>query len=306
MTRRETPEVLHSPDALRRRLSDGPPLLLDGATGTELERRGAHTALPLWSAHALLTAPQLVEQIHRDYVQSGAEVLTANTFRTQRRALSKGGVADRTAELTERAARLARRAARATPAGRRVWVAGSVSPLEDCYRPDRVPEDAALEREHDEHVGNLVQAGVDLLLVETMNTIREAEAATRAARRRHAAVLVSFVADAEARLLSGEPLAEAVEAIAPLEPLGVLVNCLPPSAVHTCLAVLRRFALPHGVYANLGEPDGATGFTRTEECAPEEFAEHAASWQAAGARILGGCCGTTPDHLRAVAERLAG
>jgi S-methylmethionine-dependent homocysteine/selenocysteine methylase len=306
MRQQETRNGLHSAEALRQRLCHGPPLLLDGATGTELERRGAPAALPLWSAHALLTAPQLVEQIHRDYVQGGAEVLTANTFRTQRRALSRGGLADRTEELTERAVRLARRAARAAPAGRRVWIAGSVSPLEDCYRPDRVPADAALEREHDEHVRNLVQAGVDLLLIETMNTIREAEAATRAARRRHAAVLVSFVADAEARLLSGEPLAEAVGAIARLEPLGVLVNCLPPSAVHACLVVLRRFALPLGVYANLGPPDDETGFTRTEACTPQEFAEHAASWQAAGARMLGGCCGTTPDHLRAVAERLTG
>lgn len=293
-------------EVLWRRITREPPLLLDGATGTELERRGVYTGLPLWSAHALMEAPERVEEIHCDYVAAGAEVLTANTFRTQRRALAKGGAAGQAEALTARAVALARRAAASAEPARRVWVAGSVPPLEDCYLPNRVPADEDLLLEHGEHVRNLVNAGVDLLLVETMNTIREARIATGAARRAHDVVLVSFVATREGRLLSGEPLAQAVRAVTPLGPLAIAVNCLPPSAVPPCLEVLREGELPFGVYANLGAPNDETGFTRSEDCSPDGFVVLAQRWCEAGARVVGGCCGTTPAHIRALAERLHG
>ncbi len=96
---------------LRSRILSGRPLLLDGATGTELERRGVPSALPLWSAHALLESPQTVAEIHAEYVAAGAEVLTANTFRTQRRTLERAGMGERAEELTALAVSLARRGA---------------------------------------------------------------------------------------------------------------------------------------------------------------------------------------------------
>ena len=97
----------------RERLRAGRPLLLDGAMGTELQRRGADTRLPLWSARALVDAPDVVREIHREEIEAGAEVLTADTFRTHRRTLSKGGLAERSAELSARAVRLASEAAAA-------------------------------------------------------------------------------------------------------------------------------------------------------------------------------------------------
>jgi S-methylmethionine-dependent homocysteine/selenocysteine methylase len=284
---------------LRERLDRGPPLLLDGATGTELEARGIPSELPLWSAHALLKAPEVVSRIHADYVEAGAEIITANTFRTQRRTLESAGIGPRADEFTRLAVALARRAADAG-AGR-VLVAGSAPTLEDCYRPDRVPEPAACRGEHAEHAGSLAAAGVDLILVETMNSIREATAAAHAASEVEPPFFVSFICSPLARLLSGEPLAEAVSAVAPFGPLAVLVNCLPPSAVAPCLEVLGSSGRPFGVYSNLGAPEAGG---RTEQCTPAEFAEHASGWVAAGARVVGGCCGTAPAHIRAVWERL--
>jgi hypothetical protein len=96
---------------LETRLRAGAPLVLDGATGTELERRGVATRLPLWSAGALDSDPELVRQIHADYVASGVDAVTANTFRTQRRTLAHAGIAERAEELTRRAVALARSAA---------------------------------------------------------------------------------------------------------------------------------------------------------------------------------------------------
>jgi len=293
---------------LAARLATGAPVLLDGATGTEIERRSAlpaATALPLWSTHALLRDTALLREIHRDYVRAGAEILTANTFRTQRRTLSRAGLGERSDELTARAVAIARAAVdEAAPPGRGVLVAGSQPTLEDCYHPERVPDNAALAREHAEHARALVRSGVDFILVETMNTRREGVAALRAAREAGAPACVSFACADGGRLLSGEPLSEAVAACVELGPLAVLVNCLPPGWVVDCLPALQSSDLPFGVYPNLGAPDAVTGFRRSDDLAPEPFATLAQSWIAAGARLVGGCCGTTPAHIAAIARRL--
>jgi S-methylmethionine-dependent homocysteine/selenocysteine methylase len=256
--------------------------------GTELERLGVSSELPLWSALGLIEAPETVLAVHGAYVAAGAQVLTANTFRTQRRTLDPAGQGHRSGELTARAVALARRAA----GDRDIFVMGSAPPLEDCFHPERVPDDATLAREHAEHARHLVEAGADAILVETMNTIREAVATVRAARECGAAAFASFVSRREARLLSGEPLDEAVDAVAEYGPLAVGVNCLPLDAVAPCLGVLQRVALPFLVYANLIGPG--------EERTPEEFARAAAGWIEAGAAVVGGCCGTRPDHIRAL------
>jgi S-methylmethionine-dependent homocysteine/selenocysteine methylase len=279
-----------------RRLADPAPLLLDGATGTELERRGVRSALPLWSVHALIEAPDQVAAVHQAYVAAGAELLTANTFRTQRRTLARAGLGDRAGPLTALAVELARRAG-----GR--FVLGSAPPLEDCFRPDLVPDAETLEQEHAEHAGHLAAAGVDAVLAETMNTSGEAVAAACAAREAGLPVIVSFVCGDGAALLSGEPLADAISAVAHADPLAVGVNCLPPSRVPACLEVLRSCGLPFAIYANLGAPVGG-GTGRTEWKDPQAFAALAEAWISAGARIVGGCCGTTPAHIRALAERL--
>ncbi len=290
-----------SPDgdpSLGERLRADRPLLLDGATGTELERRGVACELPLWSARAIEEAPEILEAIHHDYVEAGAEALTANTFRTHARSLASASRDHLARNWTERAVSCARRAA--TSAGRRVFVLGSTAPLEDCFRPDLVPDEAALEREHGAHALHLAKAGVDAVLVETMNTLREACHAARAARACGLPVLVSFVCDDRARLLSGEPLAEAIGAVARAEPLLVGVNCLAPSAASACLETLAGCGHPFGVYANLGAPDERG--RPTEDCAPADFATHAAAWLAAGARLVGGCCGSGPEHVRAIRD----
>ena len=275
----------------------GRPLLFDGATGTELERRGARSGLPLWSTQGLLEAPDLVERIHRDYVEAGADVLTACTFRTQERVLARAGLAGRAAELTRSAVEIARRAASA--AHRPVRVVGSAPPLEDCYRPDLTPDDDTLLREHTEHARNLAAAGVDEILAETHCTVREASAAASAASQAGLPCRVSFVATGEARLLSGEPLVAAIEARAG-RCAAVGVNCLPLGPAEVCLPILSSFYFPWGIQPNLGAPGPAPGSPREFPCSPATLAAAAQRWIEAGASFLGGCCGTTPDHTAAL------
>jgi homocysteine S-methyltransferase len=310
-----------------KRLAVAGPILLDGATGTELNRRGVNTDLPLWSASALLAAPDVLSQVHADYIRAGAEIVTANTFRTHRRSLARGGhaYAERAAELTGLAVRLARAAAAHTPRATRTgggrsslagsgaaperecFVAGSQAPLEDCYSPELVPPQAECEREHTEMAQNLAAAGVDLILVETMNSIREAVAATRAARATGLPVLTSFVCRSDGRLFSGESVTAAVQAVAGLGVAGLLINCTPSATIHQPFAELSAAikTVPNpvpirGLYANIGHTNDIDGWTVTTDVTPLEYARLASGWLAQGANLIGGCCGTTPAHIAAL------
>ncbi len=292
--------MIHNP--LKSRLNRGELILLDGALGTELERRGIPTPLPLWSAQALLDAPDAVRAIHEDYVRAGADVITADTFRTTPRALAKAGRAGEAERMVERAVALAREAATRVRGARDVLVAGALAPLEDCYRPDLAPEPAVAEREHAEQAVRLARLGVDLILIETMNSIAEAKAALRGAKAAGVPVLVSFICKSAREIWNGELLADAVRAVELFKPDAILVNCVPPETAADSLGEMSRVTrLPLGCYPNAGEPNMAEGTWRFDAAwTPERFAEAAAGWVARGAQIVGGCCGTGPDHIRAL------
>jgi len=297
-------------------------LLLDGATGTELQRRGVDTSLPLWSARALLEAPAVLRAIHADYIAAGADIVTTNTFRTHRRTLTRAGLGERTHELTQLAVTIAREAAQQVD--RKIFVAGSISPLEDCYAPQLVPPDGELWIEHAEMARDLAQAGCDLLLVETMNTIREAVIAARCAAVTGLPVCVSFVAGlngqppdqidrseidedlATLTLLSGESIEEAVQAVQRLRPAAILINCVPLAYIDRAFAELRAAHHgPIGLYANVGHADDQVGWTLTDDVQPAAYAQHARQWMRQGAAIIGGCCGTMPDHIAALKDLLS-
>jgi S-methylmethionine-dependent homocysteine/selenocysteine methylase len=279
-------------------------VFLDGAVGTELERRGVRLELPLWTALAATTHPGVLTQIHVDSLHAGADVVTANTFRTSPYTLRAAGRDPEARDLTRASVQCARDAC--ARAGHGI-VAGSVAPLEDCYSPQLVPADAVLDREHAAHVRNLADAGVDLLLVETMNTIREAVAAAQAAHASGLPVLVSFVLDpqGDGDLLSGENLEGAWAALGDL-PAARLVNCAPYAVIDRAVARIAALGgdVPFGAYANAGKLDRHGRLTATELATPAEAAEHAATWHAMGARIIGGCCYTWPAHIRAIRDRL--
>lgn len=271
-----------------------PPVILDGALGTELERRGVPTPAPLWSAAALLDAPETVRQIHRDYVEAGAEILTANTFRTNPRTLAAAGRAADGPALCAIAVDLARRAA----AGRDIIIAASVAPVEDCYSPQRTPGLAVLEAEHDLFATWLARAAPDLLLIETIGTLREALAAARAAAKRELPLIVSFVTREDGRLLGGDSLREALLAITPFDPLAVGLNCIPPRGITQQLPALRKLTRrPLIAYGHIGNARPTPGWSFSETLSPGDYALAAAAWVDAGAAIIGGCCGTTPVHL---------
>ncbi|MCW5878808.1 MAG: homocysteine S-methyltransferase family protein [Anaerolineales bacterium] len=282
----------------RERLSDPRPILLDGAMGTELEHRGINTDTPIWSAMALIEKPDLVEQVHRDYLDAGAEVLITNTFRTHRRNLARVGMGERAAELTALAVAIAQKAVRAS--GQEAWVAGSMAPLEDSYTANALPYETYLS-EHGEMAAQLAAAGADLLLVETISTIREAAAAATAALATGLPYGVSFICKKDGRMFSGELLAEAVAALQPFTPDFLGINCTAAPELHLALAELRNATnLPIAVYANPSHTEDYQHWDETAAVDPQVYAGYGERWLQGGAQLLGGCCGTTPEHIAAL------
>lgn len=281
------------------------PLLLDGPTGTELQRRGFDTRLPLWSARALVDAPEIVQAIHEEYIRCGADVITANSFRTNRRVVERAGLPRRkAAELTRLAVEIAARA-RVSSGRPDVLIAGSAAPVEDCYSPDLVPSDAELLDEHQEHIGFLAESGCDFILIETMNTLREARAACSAATRFNVPFMVSLVTDPDGeRVLSGEPLREAAAELGGYGPEAILTNCSAPRAVLRAAQILAELRgdlnapWEFGGYANSGEPDPVLGWEFVHTVPVDRFTAAAREMRALGAKVIGSCCGTTPEYVR--------
>lgn len=294
-------------DAMTTASSAGRPLLLDAAMGTELTHRGVDTSPPLWSARALDDAPEILRAVHLENLEAGADVLTANTFRTHERSAGSPEESDR---LTRAAVGMAREAA--SRVRRPVFVAGSLAPLEDCYRPELVPDFAALAREHGEQARRLAAAGVDLILIETMNAERECLAAAGAALATGLPVVASMVTGGNGRLLSGGRIVDVAAVLLSSErhPVALGINCVPARLIGDDLDVLAGAArgVPLAAYANTGRPLDFVGRAYTDPIAPGDYAGLAARWIASGARLVGGCCGTTAAHtltLRRLIDALA-
>ncbi|TPN81436.1 homocysteine S-methyltransferase family protein [Mesorhizobium sp. CU2] len=284
-------------------------ILTDGGMGQELVRRSKSEPTPLWSARVLIDEPDLVRDLHAEFIRAGARVITINTYSATPERLAREGAEDLFKPLQKRGIELARQAC--NQAGDAA-IAGCLSPLFGSYAP-------ALTISYEETLDiyrRIVaeQAdGVDLFLCETMASADEARAAVTAASESGKPVWVSWtLADHGApRLRSGETIAAASAALGDLSVAARLINCCRPEAVSAAMAELIALGGPVGAYAN--------GFTSVEalkhggtvevlharhDLDPEAYAEQAIGWVEAGAHIVGGCCEVGPAHIVALRDRL--
>jgi S-methylmethionine-dependent homocysteine/selenocysteine methylase len=295
---------------IKERLDRGEVVVLDGAIGTEILRRDV-----TWADHQVLDRPSVVRAIHEDYIRAGADVISTNTFQLTRRALfnhfrddahrrhvGARDLDDRAERLLRAASELAVEARDTIAGGRPVAVAGAITTLEWCFRPDLAPPAEQARAEYRETIATLANAGCDLVLIETVNAVAEARAAVEAANDVGLPAWIAFVPDQRGLLFSGETMAEAEAALAPLGADVLLVNCAPPA---DCAAGLRPLAAarlgPTGIYPHIGRFDPPE-WLFTDEYPPDRYLEEARGWLIAGARVIGGCCGTTPDHIARLAE----
>lgn len=280
------------------------PLLLDGGTGRELRRRGVPILDTIWSANALIVSPDTVREVHRDYILAGADVITTNTYGLIRDRLAVEGIEDRYAELNRLACQLAQQSRE--DAERPVAIAGSLPPLRGSYRPDLVGAHKDILPLYREQV-ELLAPYVDLFLCETMSSAAEALAAATAAAESGKPVWVSWTLheDQSGRLRSGESVKEAAGAIAHLPVSAFLANCCAPESISAAMDDLAAIGRgPVGGYANAFRPvpkdwvmdrDGLLPLR--DDLHPDEYAMHVARWHDHGATIVGGCCGTGPEHI---------
>jgi S-methylmethionine-dependent homocysteine/selenocysteine methylase len=291
-------------EQLETRLLSKNVVLLDGAFGTELTRRRAKTPLPLWSASAIVTDPALCQQIHQDYIEAGADIITTNTFRTNVRTCQRSGSTADFETLTSLACAQAN-AARAATGRPDVLIAGCIAPVEDCYVPDLVPSNKELNSEHGALAEVLSESQVDIIFCETFNSIREAEIALSSASDTGLPVAISFVCSPDGLLLSGESLSVACTMAMEFSPLFIAVNCAPPELIHHSLKkLLEATTIPTGVYANgIGRPSEDCSWIYPAGGTPERtYLQHAKEWYEAGALVIGGCCGTTAPYIKALAD----
>jgi S-methylmethionine-dependent homocysteine/selenocysteine methylase len=291
-------------------------ILLDGGMGRELRFRGVDVMTSIWSARALIDAPQVVREVHRDFIDAGADIITVNSYGIVKSSLAWAGIEDRFEALNLLACKLAEEAR--DESGRSVVVAGSLPPLAGSYRPDRVGKFEEIEPLYREQA-EVLAPHVDLLLCETMSSADEARAAAVAATQTGKPVWVSWTLheDRSGRLRSGETLEDALKALAGLPVSGVLANCCAPESITRAVPWLAHAGLGYvGGYANTFQPipedwdltgdkkgDGSLGL-RTD-LDPERYAAHAEDWLEAGATVIGGCCGTRPAHIARLKQLIA-
>lgn len=264
--------------------------ILDGPMGTELLARGVETPLPGWSAHALLGAPQVVREIHADYARAGATVHRTNTFRTKRRDFP-----GEWEELTRAAVRLCREAIHS---GQRV--AGSLAPLEDCYEPAKSPPDPRPELRE---FARVLAEGCDLLVCETFPHVGEALVAVEECVATGLETWVALTAGPNADLLTPTELARGAAEAVQRGASAVLVNCVPVVRTLDYVTELSKLGVPFGAYANAGAPEDGFGW-KSDPTEPLRYATAAQTWLAAGATIVGACCGTGPPHVRALSQSI--
>jgi homocysteine S-methyltransferase len=302
-------------------IEQGPPVLFDGAIGTELARRGFELRAPLFSARALLDAPELVEQLHWDYLCAGAQVLTTNSFGLHVASLAAAGIAQRQGELARRSVEVLERVrarARAEGGESKFRIAGSIPPR----ARDAAAEQAIARAEYRAYAEHLIAAGVDLLLLETFTNVRDARLALEGLVGVELPVWLSVVAGHRSspaskpdgtRLLDGDrfkDLAQLLRSETSQVPDALLINCTQidaiPAALDALIHATATTTVPLGLCPHLGRRrhDGVW-IDRILES--EVLAEQIQAWMHSRPRLIiaGACCGSRPEDIAALCRRLA-
>ena len=285
--------------------------LLDGGMGQELLARSSAKPTGLWSTRILMDSPELVRAVHNDYFAAGADIATTNSYAIHRDRLRPFGIEGRFEDLHQLACKIAVSARDKHGDG---LVAGSLGPTGWSYRPDLAPpveEAAALYGE----IAKLHEPYVDLILCETMSSVKQARGAVMGATVGTKPVWMAVTVDDEdgTKLRSGEPLTELLPMISEFQVEAVLVNCSAPEAVVQAIPLLTNQGIPVGGYANgfvkITKDFMKKGATvdvleKRPNLGPEIYADFADSWIKDGASIVGGCCEVGPAHIKELARRI--
>lgn len=279
-------------------------LVLDGATGTNLQKRG----LPIGTAPEtwLFDNSAGISQLYSDFVEAGSDIILTCTFGGNRTRLAHANLAEKIVDVNQTAVQLAKIVTK----GKDVLVAGSLGPTGEMMQPfGTLSEDEVFDI-YQQQAKIIIPAGVDLLVIETQFDLNEAQAAVRAVRSvdPDIALVCSFSYDRGVRTMMGVKPFQMAEIFNEMEVDALGINC--GKSLEDNLSVLKALkentSKPIWFKPNAGLPtsnlDGSTNYDVT----PEMMGAHVPEWIEAGARLIGGCCGTSPEHLAAIAGGVKG
>jgi 5-methyltetrahydrofolate--homocysteine methyltransferase len=282
------------------RLQSGGPLVADGATGTNLQKMGIQPGTP--PEDLVLDRPELVLQLESAFVAAGSDLILTCTFGGTRLRMRDSKYADRAPEINARAVELARKAAAARPD---VLVAGSIGPTGLLMKPFGPLSVEAATATFAEQARALAEGGVDLLVIETMFAYEEADTAFLGARSvTDLPIVVSFSYDRGVRTMMGVKPSEMIKRYKEMGAVVVGANC--GTTLENMEKIQQEYAaaepgIPRWAKPNAGQPRTVDG-TAVYDLTPAQMAEYALKYVALGARVVGGCCGSTPEHIAAVAR----
>lgn len=283
----------------RERLRDGI-ILFDGGLGTELYNRGIFINQCFDALN--LSSPQLVKQVHQDYVRAGVDVIETNTFGANRYKLSSHGLLESLYKINDVGAKIAREVA-----GDEIYVAGSVGPLGVKIEPlSPISVDEAREA-FEEQIKALIDGGVDLIILETFIYFSELEQAVKACRSlSDIPIIAQMTINDDSNAITGAEAEEMMEKMESLDTEVVGVNCtVGPQVMLMFLERTREFTdKPISVMPNAGKPRNIDG-RNIYMTSPEYMGEYTKRFIQTGANIVGGCCGTTPDHIKAMRRAIS-
>ncbi len=281
--------------------------------GRELQRIGAPFSQPLWSAQALIESPEHVKQAHQGFIKAGAQIITVNSYACVPFHLGEERYNEQGAALAELAASIARDVV--AESGQDVTVAGSIPPAFGSYRPDLF--EATRAQDISTTLFHAQDQYVDIWLAETVASIAEAQVISNVLAKTDKPVYISFTLADETGdtpcLRSGEPVTDAVKVLLNSNTTGIFFNCSVPEVIEQAIVATKQVleqsgkSLTIGIYANSFAPI-KSGHQANETIqamrhfSPEDYLSFAQSWYQSGARIIGGCCGITPEHIEALAS----
>ena len=287
--------------------------ILDGGMGRELKRIGAPFRQPEWSALALMQTPELVREVHAHFLGAGASVITTNAYALVPFHIGEKTFNEQASKLAETAAKLAREAVTAQQAKQSstLTVAGCIPPAFGSYRPDLFDASRLSEI-----LSPLIEAQapyIDIWLIETASSVEEAEAVVSLIKTLSSRpIWLSFSlqnrasSDEPLTLRSGEPLSDIAYLLSHVD--SVLFNCSQPEEMESAITITRQMnaTITIGAYANSfserkrSHEANALLSELRDDVTPERYLDYVQTWIAAGADIVGGCCGIGPEHIKTI------
>ena len=287
--------------------------LLDGGVGQEIQKRSMTKAHPLWSIKVMFEQPDIVTKVHRDFIMSGARVISLNTYAASKSRMTSHGFGNKLEVTHKTAINLARKGLKESSVkDGLVQVAGCLGPLVASYVAE-VSNDYNNSLDEYRQLVDLQKGGVDLFLIETMSNIEEARAAITAVREADKPVFVALTIedDLSNKLRSGEDLGLAIDVLSNENPNGIMLNCSSPEAITQAMSIMTELSIPFGGLANgftsispLSPGSTVDKLSARKDLSPNAYAEFASQWIDLGSTIIGGCCEIGPEHIDFLCKHL--